>query len=219
MANDPKPKRMTNAQVQSFFDTLAERIIPKSELNWETPLDLVIAVVLSALCTDKAVNKATDSLFRACRTPQDYLDLGEEGLIDYIRSIGLFRNKARSVIGLCRIIRDEYHNEVPGEREKLEALPGVGRKTANVVLNVAFGQPTLAVDTHIQRVANRTGMVCEKTPTKTELALLKRIPKEHLYHAHHYLILHGRYTCVARKPKCESCPVVPFCNSTDKPTA
>lgn len=209
---EPTPKPMTRAQIESFFDTLAERITPESELNWETPLDLTIAVVLSAQCTDKAVNKATAELWNVCRTPQDYLKLGEEQVREYIRSIGLFRNKAKAIIGICETLLEKHEGEVPGTRQELQAMPGIGRKTANVILNVAFGQPTLAVDTHIFRVANRTGMAKAKTPDKTEQALLKKIPEKHLYNAHHYLILHGRYTCKARKPDCPACPVRDCCN-------
>ena len=212
-----RPTRLlTPAQVRVFFDRLAAVIDPKSELNWSTPLDLLVAVVLSAQCTDKAVNRVTAELWRHCRTPDDYLRLGEAGLREQLRTIGLFRNKTRSVIGLCRMLRDEFGGAVPPTREELERLPGVGRKTANVVLNVVFGQPTLAVDTHVFRVANRVGLAKAKTPEKTELALLARVPAEHLRHAHHYLILHGRYTCTARQPRCPACPVRDVCNFPDQ---
>jgi endonuclease-3 len=210
------PKPMTRVQIARFFDVLAARIVPESELQWQTPLDLTIAVVLSAQCTDKAVNKATAGFFPILRTPADYVAFGEERFREAIKSIGLFRNKAKNVIGLCRMLIDEFDGEVPRTREELQRLPGVGRKTANVVLNVVFGEATLAVDTHIQRVANRIGMVRAKTPDATEQALLKKIPAKHLRHAHHYLILHGRYTCKARKPDCPACPVREFCNARDK---
>jgi len=210
---------MTRAQIAGFFDVLAERIVPESELEWQTPLDLTIAVVLSAQCTDKAVNKATAGFFPTLRTPQDYVDFGEERFRESIRTIGLFRNKAKNVIGLCQMLIDDFGGEVPATREELQRLPGVGRKTANVVLNVVFGQSTLAVDTHILRVANRIGLVREKTPDATEQALLKKIPAKHLRDSHHYLILHGRYTCKARKPLCPTCPVSQFCNARDKTPA
>ncbi len=212
--NSPTPtvKLLTQAQFDTAFDILAGHIDPKSELNYESPLDLTIAVVLSAQCTDKAVNRVTAKLWQRCRTPEEYLAMGEEELGTAIRSIGLWRNKAKAIIGICEALLREHGGVVPANRAALQALPGVGRKTANVILNVAFGQPTLAVDTHIFRVANRTGMVKEKTPEKTEHALLKRVPAKHLLHAHHYLILHGRYTCVARKPRCPVCPIVHLCN-------
>jgi endonuclease-3 len=202
---------MTAKQVERLFAILAEHIVPKAELDWETPLDLLVAVVLSAQSTDKAVNRITASLRQECRTPEEYLELGEEGLQERIRTIGLFRNKAKSIIGLCERLAAEHEGSVPRTREALQALPGVGRKTANVVLNVAFGQPVIAVDTHIFRVANRVGLTCEKTPEKTELALLKRVPERYLKNAHHYLLLHGRYTCTARKPACGTCPARPVC--------
>lgn len=211
-----RPRRaatlLTAAQVGVFFDRLAAVIVPRSELHWSTPLDLVVAVVLSAQCTDRAVNRATAELWRHCRTPADYLRLGAAGLRHYLRSLGLFRNKTRHLLGLCRLLRDEFGGVVPATRAALERLPGVGRKSANVVLNVGFGQPTLAVDTHVFRVANRVGLVRAKTPEKTELALLARVPPAHLPHAHHYLILHGRYTCTARRPRCPACPVRDVCN-------
>ncbi len=210
---------LTRQQVRDFFDGLAAHIDPKCELDWETPLDLLIAAVLSAQATDRSVNIVTTKLWQRCRTPEDYLALGEEGLHRYIRSIGLFRNKGKAILGICRRLHDDHDDRVPQTREELQALPGVGRKTANVVLNVVFGQPTLAVDTHVFRVSNRVGLVREKTPEATEKALLKKVPEQHLLHAHHYLILHGRYTCKARKPECRHCPVRHVCNYTDKTPA
>ncbi len=203
-------------KIAVFFDTLAETIIPESELNWETPLDLAIAVVLSAQCTDKAVNKATAELWKVCREPADYLKLGHDAVLTYIKSIGLYRNKTKSVIGICQMVKDEFGGAIPDNRDDLMKLPGVGRKSANVILNVVFNQPTMAVDTHVFRVANRIGLTCQPTPEKTELELLKKVPKQHMLHAHHYLILHGRYTCVARKPKCGACLVREVCNYSDK---
>ena len=206
------PRPMTRVQIESFFSILSERITPESELIWETPLDLTIAVVLSAQCTDKAVNKATDPLFRECREPADYLALGEEQVRRRIRSIGLYRNKARAIIGICEAVRDRFAGSIPDNREDLQSMPGIGRKTANVILNVVFGQATLAVDTHIFRVANRIGLARAATPEAVERVLLKKIPPTYLRDAHHYLILHGRYTCKARKPLCADCAVYEFCN-------
>ncbi|MGE0711861.1 MAG: endonuclease III [Planctomycetota bacterium] len=198
------------------MDTLAATIDPKSDLEYETPFELLVAVVLSAQATDKSVNEATRKLFPAANTPQAILELGVGGLIPYVQTIGLFNSKAKNVIGLCERLVEEHGGQVPREREALEALPGVGRKTANVVLNVAFGQPTIAVDTHVQRVANRLGIADTKTPRETEDVLLERIPERHLLEAHHYLILHGRYCCKARKPECWRCPVVADCPMEDK---
>lgn len=208
----PRAKLMSPAQVAQMFDALAQHIVPHTELQWQTPLDLLVAVVLSAQCTDVAVNKATAHFFPRCRTVDDYLALGEAGLAAAIRSIGLYQTKARHLIATCQLLRDEYGGQVPATREDLMRLPGVGRKSANVILNVVFGQPTLAVDTHIFRVANRIGLVRAKTADATELALLKRVPAQHLLHAHHYLVLHGRHTCVARQPLCGTCPVAAWCN-------
>ena len=219
MATNISRKRipaMSKAQVAEFFEILASFITPKSELNWETPLDLVVAVVLSAQCTDKAVNKVTSELWKHCRTPDDYLRLGEERIIEFIRSIGLFRNKGKAIIGICRLVKEKFNNGIPSDRNGLESLPGVGRKTANVILNVIFDQPTLAVDTHIFRVANRIGLADAKTPRTTEDVLLKKIPKKYLKAAHHYLILHGRYTCKARRPECWRCKVNHCCNYPNK---
>ena len=210
---------MSKRQIDEFFDILASYIIPQSELNWKTPLDLVIAVVLSAQCTDKAVNKVTEKLWKYCRTTDDYLQFGEDWIIEQIRTIGLFRNKSKAIIGICRLIKEKFNNEVPDIRKDLESLPGVGRKTANVVLNVIFNQPTIAVDTHIFRVANRVGLAKAKTPIETEKILLQKLPEHHLKAAHHYLILHGRYTCKARRPECWRCKVKHCCNYPDKTQA
>ena len=204
-------KRLNKDQIAAMFAIFADTIKPESELNWETPLDLAIAVLLSAQATDVSVNKATVAMFAKCRCPEDYIQLGEEGVREHIKTIGLYRNKAKAVIGLCERVRDVFGGEIPDNREDLQSLPGVGRKTANVILNVVFDQPTLAVDTHIFRVGNRMGMCAAKTPEATEQALLKVIPQEHLHPAHHYLILHGRYTCKARKPECGSCRVRKYC--------
>jgi len=184
---------------------------PRTELVYRTPYELLVAVVLSAQATDKSVNLATARLFEAASTPDRMVALGVAGLEDYIRSIGLYRTKAKNVIALSKILLEEHGGEVPAEREALERLPGVGRKTANVVLNTAFGQPTVAVDTHIFRVANRTGLAPGKDPLAVEHKLLKLTPPEFLRDAHHWLILHGRYVCVARKPKCALCPIRDLC--------
>jgi len=190
--------------------------LPKSELEHATPFELLVAVVLSAQATDKGVNKATAKLFPAARTPQAITKLGVEGLIPYVQSIGLFRNKAKNIVALSEILLREHGGKVPLDREALEALPGVGRKTANVVLNVAFGHPTIAVDTHIFRVANRTGIAPGPTPEIVEQKLLKFVPDEFKLHAHHWLILHGRYICVARKPKCPECLIRDLCEYRHK---
>jgi endonuclease-3 len=184
---------------------------PKSELDYRTPYELLVAVVLSAQATDKSVNLATAKLFPAASTPQAMLALGEQRLSEVIRTIGLYRTKAKNVIALSRLLVERHGGQVPAQREALEDLPGVGRKTANVVLNVAFGQPTIAVDTHIFRVANRTGLAPGKDPLEVEKKLLKFTPGEFRQHAHHWLILHGRYVCVARKPKCPSCALRDLC--------
>lgn len=189
---------------------------PTTELEYDSTFELLVAVILSAQATDVGVNKATRKLFPVANTPQAILELGEEGLKKHIRTIGLFNSKARNIMATCRALVEKHDGRVPGDREGLEALPGVGRKTANVVLNTAFGEPTMAVDTHIFRVANRTGLAPGKTPLAVEKALIKRIPSEYLRHAHHWLILHGRYTCKARKPACGGCPVFDLCNYSDK---
>jgi len=192
---------------------------PRSELNYRSPFELLVAVVLSAQATDKGVNLATAKLFPKANTPQAIWKLGEEGLTEYIRSIGLYRTKAKNIIALCRKLIDEHGGEVPANREALESLLGVGRKTANVVLNVAFGQPTIAVDTHIFRVANRTGLAHGKTPEEVERRLVKFTPEEFRHDAHHWLILHGRYVCQARKPRCPECVIADLCEYPRKSVA
>jgi len=189
---------------------------PTTELKYSSPFELLVAVTLSAQATDVSVNKATDRLFPVANTPQTIYDLGEEGLKHYIKTIGLFNAKAKNVIAACKILLDKHNSVVPDSREELEALPGVGRKTANVVLNTAFGQPTMAVDTHIFRVSNRTGIAPGKNVVEVEKRLLKFIPEEFLQDAHHWLILHGRYVCVARKPKCGACIIEDLCEFKQK---
>ena len=189
---------------------------PKSELEHRSPFELLVAVVLSAQATDKGVNKATAKLFPVANTPAAIARLGVDGLIPYVQSIGLFRNKAKNIVALSEMLVREHGGRVPADREDLEKLPGVGRKTANVVLNVAFGQPTIAVDTHIFRIANRTGLAPGKNPEAVEQALLKVVPEEFRMHAHHWLILHGRYVCVARSPKCAECSIRDLCEYPDK---
>ena len=203
---------MKKHDIEAFFHALqADRPDPKSDLHYTNTYTLLVAVVLSAQATDSGVNKATEPLFKSIDTPQKMLDLGEAKLREAIKTIGLFNTKAKNIIALSHDLVTHYNSEVPNTRPALEALAGVGRKTANVVLNVAFGQPTLAVDTHVFRVANRTGLATGKTPLEVEEKLLKVIPKDFLYHAHHWLILLGRYTCKARTPLCASCPVRDFC--------
>jgi endonuclease III len=199
-------------QVREFFRRLAEtRPIPQTELEFINPFTLLVAVVLSAQATDVGVNKATPALFALADTPQKMLALGEERIVELIRTIGLFRTKAKNLMALSRILVEQYGGEVPRDRAALESLPGVGRKTANVVLNVAFGEPTIAVDTHIFRVANRTGLAPGKTPLAVETALETVTPAEYKRYAHHWLILHGRYVCTARKPDCPDCVVADLC--------
>ncbi len=188
----------------------------KCELNYQTPFQLLIAVILSAQTTDVSVNKATDKLYPVANTPQTILDLGVDGLKEYIKTIGLFNSKAENVIKTCRILLEQHQGEVPEDREALEALPGVGRKTANVVLNTAFGWPTIAVDTHIFRVSNRTGFAPGKNVNEVEQKLLKVVPAEFKLDVHHWLILHGRYTCIARKPRCGSCIIEDLCEFKEK---
>ncbi len=203
---------MRRKEIASFFARLqARNPHPKSELQYLNPYTLLVAVVLSAQATDKGVNKATGPLFAIADTPQKMLALGETKLREQIKSIGLFRTKAKNIIALSGLLVREHNGKVPRSREALEALPGVGRKTANVVLNVAFGEPTMAVDTHIFRLANRTGLAPGKTPLEVEKQLLKVIPQQFLPHAHHWLILHGRYVCKARKPDCAACAVRDLC--------
>jgi endonuclease-3 len=199
------------ARIRKWFDYLAETIDPRSDLHFDDPFQLLVAVVLSAQATDKSVNEATEKLYPVAGTPEAILALGEEGLLPYIRKIGLAPTKSRNVIKLCRLLLERHDGQVPDNRAELEALPGVGSKTASVVLNIAFGQPTIAVDTHVHRVANRLGITVTKSPEQTEAVLLKRTPRKHLLHAHHYLILHGRYTCTARNPKCASCGLARTC--------
>lgn len=186
---------------------------PTTELEYQSTFELLVAVTLSAQATDVSVNLATRRLYKVANSPQAILDLGEDGLKAYIRTIGLFNSKAKNIIATCSILLEQYAGKVPADRESLEALPGVGRKTANVILNTAFGQPTMAVDTHIFRVANRTGLALGKTPLIIELKLLKSIPEEFLLDAHHWLILHGRYVCKARKPNCPECIVRDLCRT------
>lgn len=189
---------------------------PTTELEYTTPFELLIAVILSAQATDVSVNKATRKLYPVANTPAKMLALGVEGLTDYVRTIGLYRNKAKNVIETCRILVEQHAGEVPRSREALEALPGVGRKTANVVLNTAFGEPTIAVDTHIFRVSNRTNIAPGKNVDEVERKLLKVVPEEFRHDAHHWLILHGRYTCIARKPQCWNCIIADLCEYKDK---
>ena len=212
-----RAKKMTRPQIEAFYTSLAARHPePRTELDYSNPYTLLVAVVLSAQSTDVGVNKATRRLFAEADTPEKMLALGEARVREHIKTIGLFNSKAKNVIALSQILVDEHGGEVPDTREALVKLPGVGRKTANVVLNEAFGQETFAVDTHIFRVANRTGLGAGKTPLAVELAVLKATPKPYRRHAHHWLILHGRYTCVARKPKCGICPVHAQCNWPEK---
>jgi endonuclease-3 len=202
---------------KAFFQRLKSVIpAPKTELEYQSPFELLVSVILSAQATDVSVNKATRKLYPVANTPEKLLNLGVEGLKPYIRTIGLFNSKAENIIKTCRILVDEHGSQVPRDRKSLERLPGVGRKTANVVLNTAFGEPTIAVDTHIFRVANRTGLARGKTPLEVERKLLKAVPKEFLQDAHHWLILHGRYTCKARKPNCPECIVRDLCSFKSK---
>jgi endonuclease-3 len=209
---------MKDADVEPFSATLrAANPLPASELAYSTVFELLTAVLLSAQATDAGVNKATRRLFAVANTPQRMLALGLPAVTDHIRTIGLFRNKARHLIETCRILVERHGGEVPRTRAELEALPGVGRKTANVVLNVAYGEPTMAVDTHIFRVANRTGLAPGANPLAVEMRLLERVPAAYRLHAHHWLILHGRYVCQARKPRCEACGVARYCDSAPLP--
>jgi endonuclease-3 len=211
---------MKPAQIHAFFATLqAANPSPQTELEYTSVFELLTAVLLSAQATDVGVNKATRKLFPVANTPQAILDLGLEGLESYIKTIGLYRSKARHLMQTCRMLVEQHGGEVPGTREALEALPGVGRKTANVVLNVAFGEPTMAVDTHIFRVSNRTGLAPGKTPLAVEMQLMKRVPPAYAVDSHHWLILHGRYVCQARKPLCFRCSVAQCCDFKDKTPA
>lgn len=208
---------MPRARVSRLFSKLAAADPePVTELNYSTEFELLCAVILSAQATDVGVNKATARLYPVANTPQAILELGEAGLKRYISSIGLYNSKAKNIIGACEILVREHGGAVPREREALERLPGVGRKTANVVLNVLFGEPTIAVDTHIFRVGNRTGLAPGKTPLAVEKGLMAAIPKKYLRHAHHWLVLHGRYVCTARKPRCHLCPIYDECGWPEK---
>ncbi|MGE3245951.1 MAG: endonuclease III [Beijerinckiaceae bacterium] len=217
MAKKRKPKPVDAATVHAIFQALHDaNPEPQGELHHVNPFTLLVAVVLSAQATDAGVNKATIPLFAVADTPQKILALGEDRLRDYIKTIGLYRTKAKNVIGLCERLIADHGGEIPQTREELEKLPGVGRKTANVVLNIAFGQETIAVDTHLFRIANRLRLAPGKTPLEVELGLEKIVPKEFRRHAHHWLILHGRYICKAVRPECEKCVVREFCTSSDK---
>lgn len=208
---------MSAQNIQGFFETLREKNpVPKSDLDYTNPYTLLVAVTLSAQATDAGVNKATKALFQIADSPQKMIDLGLEGLKEHIKTVGLYNTKAQNVMGTAQILVRDYNGEIPDTREELMALPGVGRKTANVVLNVAFGQHTMAVDTHIFRVYNRTGLAAGKNPDAVEQALLRVVPDEFMLHAHHWLILLGRYTCKARSPLCAQCPVINFCQFSDK---
>ncbi|MES9960417.1 MAG: endonuclease III [Sedimenticola sp.] len=208
---------MNKQKRQQIFERLRDaNPNPETELNYSSPFELLIAVILSAQATDKGVNKATAKLFPVANTPEAILSMGEDGLKDYIKTIGLYNSKGANIIKTCRILTEEYAGEVPEDRKALEALPGVGRKTANVVLNTAFGHPTMAVDTHIFRVSNRTRLAPGKTVLEVEKKLLRFTPKEFLADAHHWLILHGRYTCIARKPRCGSCIIEDLCDFKEK---
>ena len=211
------PKPFTRAEAEEFFARLKKLDPePKTELQYVNPYTLLVAVVMSAQATDKGVNKATAPLFKTVKTPEQMVALGEEKLAEAIRTIGLYRGKAKNVIALSKILLEQHGGKIPADREALQALPGVGRKTANVVLNVAFGEPTIAVDTHIFRVSNRTGLAPGKDVVEVEEKLEKVVPDVYKLHAHHWLILHGRYTCVARKPLCPTCVVRDLCRFKDK---
>lgn len=203
---------MNKSKRQEIFNRLAKEITnPTSELNYSSPFELLIAVILSAQATDRSVNKVTAKLYKKANTPQKLLELKEDGLREMIKTIGLFNNKAAHIIATCKILIKQFDSKVPEERKALESLPGVGRKTANVILNTAFGQPTIAVDTHVFRVSNRSAIAPGKSVLEVEKKLLRLVPPEHLLEAHHLLILHGRYTCIARKPRCGSCIIEDLC--------
>ncbi len=217
LLTEPLSSRMNASQRHEFFRRLqAANPQPETELEYTSPFELLIAVVLSAQATDVSVNKATRKLYAVANTPAAILALGEEQLSGFIKTIGLYRTKAKNIIATCRILLERHGGEVPAERAALEALPGVGRKTANVILNTVFGEPTMAVDTHIFRLANRTGLAPGKDVMEVEHKLLKNIPEEFLQDAHHWLILHGRYVCKARLPECWRCVVVDLCNFKPK---
>ncbi len=214
------PRPLSKAEIEAIFQAFSEHDPePKGELDYVNIFTLLVAVVLSAQATDVGVNKATKALFQIADTPEKMVSLGEDTIRDHIRTIGLYRNKAKNVFALSQALIANHNSEVPQTRVELEALPGVGRKTANVVLNIGFGQPTIAVDTHLFRVGNRTGIAPGKTPLAVELQLEKRVPKRFLLHAHHWLILHGRYVCKARKPECTRCLIAQWCRYPAKTTA
>jgi len=211
---------MNKAKRREIFERLrAANPAPTTELVYRTPFELLVAVILSAQATDRSVNLATAKLFPVARTPEQVLALGEDGLKGHIRTIGLFNSKAKNILATCRLLLERHDGEVPRDRKALEALPGVGRKTANVILNTAFGEPTMAVDTHIFRVANRIGLAKGKTPLAVEKGLIKHVPPEFLKDAHHWLILHGRYVCKARRPECWRCTIAPWCEYRPKSPA
>lgn len=205
-------KQLSSTEISAIFQRFREiNPTPQTELISPNDYTLLVSVVLSAQATDKSVNKATEALYKVADTPEKMLELGEEGLISYIKSIGLFRSKAKHVIGLSKMLVEDYNSILPKTREDLEKLPGVGRKTSNVILNVVYGQPTMPVDTHLLRIAPKIGLCQGKTPLEIEKGLLKVIPSEYMEHAHHWLILHGRYTCTARNPKCNNCLISDIC--------
>jgi len=223
MARRSKTRKRTSKLKPEVVDAIFARLsqadpAPTSELEYVNPYTLVVAVVLSAQATDAGVNKATRALFSIADTPEKMVALGEDKVRDHIKTIGLYRNKAKNVIGLSHKLIEDHGSEVPCSREELEKLPGVGRKTANVVLNVAFGEPTMAVDTHIFRISNRTGLAPGKNPLEVERGLLDAVPEKYMQHAHHWLILHGRYVCKARKPECERCIIADLCTFEGKST-
>ena len=208
---------MNEKKRQEFFARLKRaNPNPTTELNYRSPFELLVAVILSAQATDKIVNQVTASLFRVANTPQAMVTMGEDAVRDHIRRLGLFNSKAKNLVSTCEVLLREHDGEIPRDRDALQALPGVGRKTANVILNTAFGQPTIAVDTHIFRVANRTRLACGKTVKQVEEGLLKMVPDEFKRHAHHWLILHGRYVCTARKPRCGACVISDLCEFPEK---
>jgi len=216
----PTSRPMSKAAIEEFFQRLSDADPePKGELDYTNVYTLLVAVALSAQATDVGVNKATKKLFEIVATPQDMLDLGEEALISHVRTIGLYRGKAKNIMAAAQILVEKHGGVVPNDQDALEELPGVGRKTANVVRNIAFGEPTIAVDTHIFRLGNRTGMAKGKTPLAVEKALEKKIPKRFLQHSHHWMILHGRYICKARSPRCPDCIVSDLCNFKEKTPA
>lgn len=203
-------------EICEVFDRFKlENPSPKSELEWKNPFTMLVSTVLSAQATDKSVNKATTPLYKIADTPQKMLELGEDGLIPYIKSIGLYRSKAKHVIALSKMLIEKFNGQVPNTREEIQMLPGAGRKTANVVLNVVFGQPTMPVDTHLLRICPKIGLAEGKTPLEVEQSLLKRIPEKYMQHAHHWLILHGRYVCTARKPLCDECIITDVCKHNE----